>query len=156
MSNVQSKTIFNSSLETGVRTLIVLVASHPVSLDLKRLIDFDYLVVHSGDVEGPESLHPPIPMREGEMLVRRNVVESGLMLMMSRGLVERVVTDHGMKYRASDTAMPFINCLTVPYILELRDRADWVIGMFGQCSEAEVNGIISRFFDKWASEFQSQ
>lgn len=71
-------TVFNSALETGVRSLVILVANFPAALDLQRLVDFDYLVVHSGDLDGPESLHPPLPLREGELLVRRNIIESGI------------------------------------------------------------------------------
>ena len=54
-------TVFNSALETGVRSLVILAANFPAALDLQRLVDLDYLVVHSGDVDGPKSLHPPLP-----------------------------------------------------------------------------------------------
>ena len=109
-------TVFNSALETGVRSLVILAASFPVALDLQRLVDFDYLVVHSGDVNGPESLHPPLPMREGELLVRRNIIESGLSLMMSRGLVTRVAGTEGIVYQASDYAKPFLDSMGTPYM----------------------------------------
>ena len=64
-------TLFNSALETGVRALVILVANFPAALDLQRLVDFDYLVVHSGDVDGPESLHPPLPMLSARTLRHR-------------------------------------------------------------------------------------
>src|SRR4051794_18613760 len=80
---------FNSPLETGVRALTILEAAFPNSCDLQRLVELDYLVVHSGDVGGPESLHAPLPLRAGELLVRRELIEKGLLLMMSRGLVAR-------------------------------------------------------------------
>lgn len=44
-------TPFNSPLETGVRSLTILEAAFPLSFDLQRLVEFDYVVVHSGDVE---------------------------------------------------------------------------------------------------------
>jgi len=43
---------FNSALETGVRTLAVLVASYPNAHDLGRLVQYDYLTVHSADAGG--------------------------------------------------------------------------------------------------------
>lgn len=52
---------------------------------MQRLVEMDYLVVHSGDADGPDSLHAPLPMRAGELLVRHGLIEKGLMLMMSRG-----------------------------------------------------------------------
>ena len=84
---------FNSALETGVRTLAILVAAHPRAHDLHRLVQYDYLIVHSADADGPSSLHPPLPLRSGELLVRRNVIGRGILLMVSRGLVRRVSDD---------------------------------------------------------------
>lgn len=54
---------FNSPFETGIRSLAILVAAFPESYDLQRLVEMDYLVVHSGDADGPDSLHAPLPMR---------------------------------------------------------------------------------------------
>ncbi len=153
MNDTKQQSPFNSPLETGVRALIILVASYPESIDLQRLIDFDYLVVHSEDADGPESLHPPLPMRAGELLIRRNIIESGLLLMMSRGFVERVATQSGISYMASDTAMPFVSCLSAPYMRILLERAEWVVNRFGKVSEIELQEITSHFFDKWTTQF---
>ena len=75
---------FNSPIETGVRALILLAESYPDQLDLQRLLEFDYILVHTTDVDGPPSIHPALPLRSGELLVRRHLIERGLMLMMSR------------------------------------------------------------------------
>ena len=34
-------TVFNSALETGVRSLVILAANFPAALDLQRLVDLD-------------------------------------------------------------------------------------------------------------------
>lgn len=146
-------TLFNSALETGVRSLVILTATFPRALDLQRLVDFDYLVVHSGDVDGPESLHPPIPMREGELLVRRKIIESGLSLMMSRGLVTRIVSSEGIAYQASDYAKPFVDSLSTPYMRALLERANWVADSFGSAEISDLHNLISSFFDKWTTQF---
>ena len=80
---------FNSPIETGVRALILLAESYPDQLDLQRILEFDYIMVHTGDVDGPPSIHPALPLRSGELMVRRQFIERGLMLMISRGLVGR-------------------------------------------------------------------
>jgi len=49
---------FNGPLEAGIRAVAILGAAHPKAFDLQRLTAFDYLLVHTGDVGGPESLHP--------------------------------------------------------------------------------------------------
>ena len=72
--------LFNSVFETGVRAVFVLVAVYPNSLDLEDLI-VDHLVVHAEDVGGPHSLHPATSTQATEMLVRRELVQDGLLLM---------------------------------------------------------------------------
>ena len=75
---------FNSTLETGIRALVVLEAFHPRRCDLMEMTWLDHLVVHTGDLDGedvPESLHPDLPNRAGELLVRRQLVERSLRLM---------------------------------------------------------------------------
>lgn len=146
-------TVFNSALETGVRSLVILAANFPNALDLQRLVDFDYLVVHSGDVDGPESLHPPLPMREGELLVRRKFIESGLSLMMSRGLITRIAGAEGIVYQASDYAKPFVDSLATPYMHLLMERANWIATTFGNMDTTELHKLINSFFDKWTTQF---
>lgn len=148
-------TVFNSALETGVRSLVILVASFPSALDLQRLVDFDYLIVHSGDVDGPDSLHPPLPMREGELLVRRKIIESGLSLMMSRGLITRIAGAEGIVYQASDYAKPFVDSLGTTYMRSLMKRAIWVSATFGNMNTSELHNLINSFFDKWTTQFHT-
>lgn len=147
-------TAFNSPLETGVRALILLAESYPEHLDLQRILEFDYLIVHSGDVGGPRSLHPPLPLRSGELLVRRHLVERGLLLMISRGLVARFASPSGFRYQADDTAGPFLDALTAEYVDELKERAEWVLKTFGEMSEPDVKHVLSTVYDQWTSEFQ--
>lgn len=81
---IRKRSPFNSPLETGLRALAMLVSAYPNSFDLQRLADFDYIIVHSGDLDGPASMHPPLPLRASELIVRREIVNAGLALMMSR------------------------------------------------------------------------
>jgi hypothetical protein len=154
MVNKFERSPFNSSLESGVRSVIILHSLFPGSVDLHRLVDFDYLVVHSGDVNGPESLHAPLPMRAGELLVRRDIIEKGLLLMMSRGLLTRIATDSGIEYKASEKSNAFVSNLASPYLVKLVERADWVADNFCEKDEAELKGMIKGFFDHWTTQFQ--
>lgn len=145
---------FNSPLETGVRALSILEAAHPNGCDLQRLVELDYLVVHSGDAGGPESLHAPLPMRASELLVRREIIEKGLLLMASRGLVERMASSDGILYRAGEAATPYMSALSAPYSVELRARATWAVQAFSHMSTDTIRTITQRFFEKWTSQFQ--
>ncbi len=141
-------------LETGIRSLAVLVAAFPTALDLQRLVEMDYLVVHSGDAEGPESLHAPLPLRAGELLVRRGLIEKGLLLMMSRSLIKRLPKSDGFDYLAGESAAPFMSNLTTEYSLQLRNRASWAFNQFEKMSTEEIRRITHQFLEKWSSQFQ--
>ena len=144
---------FNSALETGVRTLAILTSSYPKAHDLGRLVQYDYLTVHSADANGPPSLHPPLPLRSGELLVRRSLIESGLRLMMSRSLVRRELRADGLLYAAEESAGAFLANLQSGYIVELRGRAEWVAATFDKLSVDELNSITKRLFEAWTTEF---
>lgn len=145
---------FNSPLETGIRSLAILIAAFPESFDLQRLVEMDYLVVHSGDADGPESLHAPLPLRAGELLVRRGLIEKGLMLMMSRGLVQKTPTGEGFNYTASETAAPFFASFTAAYSRRLMARAEWAVERFKNIPTDEVRQVTHRLFKNWSSQFQ--
>lgn len=145
---------FNSAFETGVRTLAILIACYPKAHDLGRLVQYDYLTVHSADADGPPSLHPSLPLRSGELLVRRGLIESGLHLMMSRSLVRRTLHIQGFLYGADDSAASFLDNMKSPYIVALRDRADWVASTFDALTTDELDSIIRRLFESWTIEFQ--
>ncbi len=150
-----SESAFNSALETGVRALTILEACFPNSIDVQRLVELDYLVVHSGDAGGPESLHAPLPLRSGELLVRREVIANGLALMISRGLVKRIVDSDGISYLAAETVTPFLGSLSSKYIHHLQDRAAWAANHFGDVSHQQLREITSDLFKSWTSQFQA-
>lgn len=146
---------FNSALETGIRALCVLTEAYPQTFDLQRLVYFDYLVVHSADAGGPSSLHPTTPLRNGELLVRRGLIERGVLLMISRNLAERQIEAKGLAFAATEDSGPFLECLTSEYTQSLRERAEWAIERFGGMSDEEFRTFIDANFERWSREFQS-
>jgi hypothetical protein len=145
---------FNSPIETGMRALILLAESYPSQLDLQRILEYDYIMVHTGDVDGPPSIHPALPLRSGELLVRRQLIERGLMLMISRGLVSRHATPNGFMYQAEDDAGPFLDALIAEYLNDLKNRAAWVVEHFHDMSDQEIRFMLTRIYDQWSREFQ--
>ena len=148
---------FNSALEAGLRSVSLLVAAHPYSysFDLQRLVTFDHLVVHTEDVGGPTSLHAAVPRRTAELLVQREVIKRGLLLMVSKGLVDRKADKCGILYEASEFAEIFLSSLKSKYICELVKRAEWVIFEFGSLTESDLNDRIGKHFEKWTEQFQT-
>jgi len=146
--------LFNSPLETGIRSLAILTSLFPKSADLQRLVYMDYLAIHSGDVNGPSSLHATLPLRSGELTVRRQLIEQGLLLVMTRGLVDMNASKEGFLYKASESAAPFLGLLSTPYIKHLRVRTEWVADTYGDSTLEELQALEKTFFSEWTSSFQ--
>ena len=145
---------FNNPIETGLRALIILYYSYPRSIDLQQLLYFDYLTVHSNDIEnGPESIHPPIPNRSGEILVRRELIEQGLTFYINKKLIEKVFTLTGIEYKVNENANIFLDMLDENYTIKLRERAQWVITNFINYTTKEMNKYINKNLDNWGGEF---
>jgi hypothetical protein len=145
---------FNSSVEVGLRALAILTADHPAAHGLQRLVVLDYLVVHSDDVPGgPTGLHPQTPYRAGELLLRRGVLEQGLLLYESRGLIERRFEHDGVFYVASDIAAAFLDVFSGRYVDALRDRASWVAERFSGVSDAALFEQVDGWVADWGAEF---
>jgi len=153
VTEAHSPSPFNSALECGLRSLIILSEAHPDAYDLQRLVFCDYLLVHSGDADGPPSLHPATPHRSGEALVRRDLVERGLKLMVTKGLVEQVFDVEGIKYSASGQAQSLLGCLKSGYTARMMRTAEWVVAEFGPRSLDDLRRLFDTNLGKWGGEF---
>lgn len=147
--------IFNTPFESGLRSLILLTACFPLCVGLRRLVVLDHLVVHTGDIDGPESLHPTETSRGAELLVRRGLVNSGLALMGTKGLVMRSATREGFRYRAGEEAGTFIDLLRSDYSVALKERADWLANEVALLSDEEIDDLVRSRMDFWDAEFQA-
>lgn len=146
--------LFNTPLECGLRLLFVLNAANGRPCDLQRLIAYDYLLVHSGDVdEGPESLHPAVPFRGGEMLVKRDLLRAGLDQMFSRELLHKTLDSNGVTYFQTTLTEAFIALLSNEYAQALHWRARWVIERFGDLDDAALAAFMDRNIGRWGAEF---
>ena len=149
-----TRQVLNGPVETGLRSLILLMEAYPHSLDLQRLSVLDYLLIHSGDItNGPPSLHPPSPLRAGEVAIRRGLIEQGLHLYGCRGLLTRNLHESGIQYVAEEKAAIFLDAIPLDYVKTLRDRARWVYQTFGSYSDREIETVLSETIGRWKTEF---
>ena len=150
-----STIVFNSSLETGVRSVCILTAGFSLKFDLQQMLAFDHIVVHTGDMpNGPPSLHPKVQQRNGELLVRRPIVQRGLDLMDIKGLVSREISEEGITFSASEFAPVFVESLENQYVKELMERSKWVVDTFKDLGDGVFYQVFNTVFDRWTSEFQ--
>ena len=148
---------FNSTLETGIRALVLLDAFHPRRCDLLELTWLDHLVVHTGDLDGqdaPQSLHPDLPNRAGELLVRRQLVEKSLRLMQRVHLVEVFETEEGISFGASEDAPSYLDLLQVPYSAALKERARWMAKRFAGLKTDEMRSLVESRIGRWVADFR--
>jgi hypothetical protein len=158
MSTSDQRTVlFNSPVEVGLRSLVLLTDLFPDAATLDRLVIFDYFVVHSDDLpDGPPGLHPQTPHRSGEILVRRNVLQSGLMLFYSRGLIEIQYHEKGIRYSATEMATSFLDSIDAEYVANLRDRSAWLHFNFGDKQDAELQSLVQSNLGVWGAEFEME
>ncbi|MDT0547670.1 ABC-three component system middle component 2 [Streptomyces lonegramiae] len=128
----------NSPLEVGVRALVLLAESHPEPMDIARLVALDHVVLHSGEFNGPPSLHPNLPARGGELGMKRAVLEEALLVLIRAGLAGIVDDSEGLMYRATDRGPVFVDVLEASYVESLRERAEWAVHRFAARSDART------------------
>jgi hypothetical protein len=97
-----------------------------------------------------------LPHRGGEILVRRGVIQDGLTLYESRGLIERVYKDGGIFFAATDKSADFLDTLSTEYLAGLRDRADWVVDSFGALDDTELDSMVRERIGTWGAEFSME
>lgn len=145
---------FNGPIEIGLRALVILIEAFPIAYSLDRLVISDYLVVHSDDADGPKGLHPKTPKRSGELLVRRESLQRGLLLYQSRGLIELRYEPDGIMFAATEASAAFIDVLKSQYVSDLRLRAEWLISRFQGLADKELHDFVERQRGDWGAEFE--
>jgi hypothetical protein len=149
-------TLFNGLLETGVRAIVILDAAYPRAFDLAKLSWFDHFVVHTADINGPESLHPDLPQRSGELLVRRRLIEASLDVMQRLHLIDRQSDASGIRYRAGEDSSALVGLMRSDYHNALKARASWLIDTIGDVSDEALRQLVSEKVGKWHIEFQEE
>lgn len=145
--------LLNSPLEVGVRVVALLTALYPKRADLSRLVLLDHVALHSEDFAGEESLHPALPVRVGELGMKRELVRQGIVLMGARGLIVRDLNVSGIYYGASDDAWPFLESVDSRYLDRLRQRCAWVAREFGELNDEIIRMRLGAVFGSWSEEF---
>jgi hypothetical protein len=133
---------------------MILVEAFPAHLDLNRLVLLDHGMLHSADLDGPESLHPPIPVRVGELGVKRQHIEDGLHVMIRAGLAEVSAEDSGIEFWANESSEGFLKLLESSYAHALHDRARWVVEELGTVDDALLRERMRELSSHWSEEFE--
>lgn len=145
--------LFNGTIETGLRSLLLLEAFYPAQLDLDAISVLDYLVVHTADIDGPASLHPDLSERVGEYRVRRTLIQEGLHMLRRISLVSVVEADDGVKFVSGEDAPAFVKLLNSEYNRDLSTRATWLAERASKDGK-EFFAVMRSLLDRWSLEFE--
>jgi len=146
--------VFNSPFELGIRMVYLLQALLPHGSDLQKLVLLDYAIVYSADLNGPSSLHTPIPFRGAELMSRRELIEQGLYLMSTRGLVTATWDTDGITYFAGEVARTMTGALTSSYLRELEQRCAWAAERYGQADSTALTAQFAASGHLWGAELE--
>lgn len=146
--------LYNSPLELGIRCLIILDLLNKQS-EIETLMYLDYLSLNTQDIGGPESLHPPIPNRGVQVYARKEILSKGIIILISKQLIDVVPTNMGICYQINKTGNKFLEFFTSDYFKELKSRSKWVVEKFYALSNSELNEFINIRLGKWGGEFVS-
>jgi len=146
--------VFNTPLEVGLRMLYVLNAFKPTEIDMNTLVIFDYLLLNSNDFpQGPKSIHPSIPHRSSQMIVKPPILREGLNLMISKDLIDISFTNDGIKYKANELTEKFIEHLDNTYSKKLLEVSLWINKQFGNYDFRKLDSFVKNNIPNWGSEF---
>jgi len=120
-------TLLNGPLEVGLRVLVLLEAAFPRPLNVDDLLVLDHVSLHSGDFAGPESLHPPLPLRPADVGARRDGIRHGLELLIHRGLALTSFGVDGLSFVASEQSHSVVGLIESSYMRIFLDRAQWAV-----------------------------
>ena len=149
---------FNSPLETGLRLLFVFNNTNKRFLDIQRLVYYNYLLIHSSDIpEAPfESLHPEMPNRSCEILIGRKIIQKGINLLLSKGLICVHYEKSGVRYNSNENTSLFMGYLSSKYSKELEKRAKWVCEKYDSMSDHKLNEFMQNNLGTWGAEFSRE
>jgi hypothetical protein len=147
--------LFNTAIEIGLRCLILmnLINSNEATLDAEKLMYLDYLSLNTADVGGPESINAPIPKRGVQVYSRKDLVQKGLVYLLSKELIDVNTTESGFSYSITKAGKIFLELFTTKYFNDLQNRATWVTSRWGLMSNGELKSYIDSNLALWGGEF---
>lgn len=145
--------IINNSIEISLR-ILVLFNELEKSIDLQRVIYYDYALLHSADFDkNQKSLHPPSPFRKEELVVKNNSIKEALSILCQKQLINIEYNNEGIFYKKNDLTPLLIQHLKSDYVAQLRCKSKWINATFNNYEDQELLKYFDDTIGKWNSEF---
>lgn len=142
--------IFNNPIEISLRILILLNIDINNEYNLEKLTYFDYLMIHSGDIDNaPDSILPNSPYRFFEFHVNKENILQSVEFLWRKGLVDINYNANGIFYRANRLTNLFVKTLHSELSEQLKYTASWIVNNFYKYSESDLKEL---FYSKLKSK----
>lgn len=146
--------LFNTPVESALRSLLIINEMKTLSLD--QIILYDYLCLNSGDFNGPPSIHAPIPNRNVQILIRRQIIKEGLKVLISKELISVKPLKTGMFYTCNKLTQPFISAMVSNYKIKLSERVTWAAVQFKGWPESKLRKYLDINIENWKDEITTE
>ena len=151
---MKEKRIFNNIPEISIRILVILLKSSR-ELSVQRIIYYDYLVVHLGDVDSSmTSLHPANPTHISELLVKRDLIKESINFLIFKGLIDIGYANNGINYCINNSGKGLLAYFESIYFNKLISNAKYLDTRFGQLTDEELSIFINENLGKFTGEFE--
>lgn len=126
---IEKNDLLNSDVEVSLRILMLVDSDFgQESMDIDEILYLDYLVIHMNDFDSSlVSIHPSMPNKEQEVLVRRASIQKAILLLISRDLIAVKYTDDGIKYASNSFTNIFTNYFESEYAKEIKESVQVLI-----------------------------
>jgi len=118
---------------------------------------YDYFILHLGDIDNEYiSLHPDNPNHSSEIAIRRNIINKGLTLLVSKGLLDIKYTKSGIYYKKNEITDPFVKLFFNGYVEHLKRNISVVNEKFSGFSDVQIYKYINKHIGSWKGEFEKE
>ena len=147
--------LLNINIEISLRLLILLNELED-SVDIQRIIYYDYALIHSGDFENaPDSIYPPSPFRKEELFIKNSIIKDSLKLLCQKQLISVDFKNEGIFYKKNELSELFLKHLKSEYVNILKNRAKWVNEYLKKYNDTELKEFFNVNIGQWKSEFST-
>ena len=148
--------IFNSPQELSARIIFILSKFEDKCIGIQELISLDYLLLHIKDLNPKlTSFHPDIPLRSGEIIIKRQIITQAIDLLLGRELIRRNYQNEGVSYKITPLGLKFKNILTSSYARKLESYSDILYDEVSKIGLGNTLKYVNENYTQWGSEFVS-
>lgn len=146
--------LLNGTLDVALR-LLAIMSTCKTSMTEDRLAIYSYFVIHLSDLQNnEESAHPDIPFRNNAYMKSREVIQSALNILISRGLVDCTISSTEIEYYATDMGHALYENVGGEYKKLLINNITKVHHSLKRIDDVQLLNIVAKHLHAWGSEFK--